>query len=350
MTSDPLSHERIYSRPKFSEMTRMIDEQPTYYKKGLRLGQEIKKDELTHPRTVYFYGLGGSGIVGLLISGVFSSFTRTPILASNSVRIPDWLCQEDLLIVVSYSGETLEAVRAFNDAIKRKIRLVAMTSGGSLAEIARKNNIQLIELSKGFPPRMSLPEMAGAAASMLDIIDVTKNAGTELLRAAEMLEEVAKENSPISPYENNTAKKAALHLYEGLPAVFCSGHLYVTGLRLKNQINENAKYPCIVHEIPESMHNTLEALPYSEKDKYLLLRSSNETADVSVQMKFISSTLGPRALEVWFKGSEVYESIASIMWADYVSIYLAALREVDPITVARIAALRKEIEKSLKKT
>lgn len=350
MTSDPLSHEKIYRLPKFSEMTRMIDEQPTYYKKGLELGQKIKKDELAYPRTVYFYGLGGSGIVGLFASTIFSPLTRTPILASNAVRIPEWLGQEDLLIIVSYSGETFEAIRAFNDGIKKKIRLLAMTSGGSLAEMAKRNNVQVIELSKGFPPRMALPEMVGAAASTLDNIEVTKGAGKTLLQAAETLTEVVKENGPANPPEDNSAKKAALHLYNGLPGVFCSGHLYLTGLRLKNQLNENAKYPCIVHEIPESMHNTLEALPYSDKDKYLILRSSNETDDVSVQMKFISTNLGQRAMEVWFRGNVMHETVASVMWSDYVSIYLAVLREVDPISVARIASLRKEIDKLLKKT
>ncbi|MEM3808013.1 MAG: SIS domain-containing protein, partial [Nitrososphaerota archaeon] len=238
----------------------------------------------------------------------------------------------------------------FNEAIKRRIRLLAMTSGGSLAEIANRNNIQLIELSKGFPPRMSLPEMVGAAISTLDNTDITKNASETLLQAVDMLTEIAEKNGPSSPYQNNTAKKAALHFYNGFPSVFCSGHLYFTGLRLKNQLNENAKYPCVVHEIPESMHNTLEALPYSDMDKYLLLRSSSEPKDVSAQMRFISSSFSHKVMEVWFKGNEVYESIASIMWADYVSTYLAALREVDPITVARIAALRKEVEKSLKNT
>jgi glucose/mannose-6-phosphate isomerase len=350
MTREITLLDKIYTIPKFSEMTRMIDEQPTYYKRGIELGWRIKKEEVACPRTVYFYGLGGSGIVGQLFSVVFTSYTKVPIIASNSVKIADWLGPDDLLVVVSYSGETFETLRAFNEARRKGVRVIAMTSDGSLAEMARKNGVQLIELSKGFPPRMSLPEMAGAAASMLDNIDVTINAAKALLESAEMLIEVVKENNPNSPFENNTAKKAAIHLYGSIPGVFCSGHLYVSGIRLKNQLNENAKYPCIVHEIPESMHNTLEALPYSERDKYLLFRSSNETVDITSQMRFIASMLGDALMEVWFRGSVVYEALASIMWSDYVSIYLAALREVDPMTVARIAALRKELERSIKKT
>jgi len=351
MMEDPLSRDKIYSNPKFSDITRMIDDQPSYYKKGIELGQKIKKKEnIASPRTVCFYGLGGSGIVGQLFSTVFAPYAQVPILASNGVKIPEWLGRDDLLIVVSYSGETFEALRAFNEACRRGVRIVAMTSGGSLAEMARKNAVQLIELSKGFPPRMSLPEMAGASASILDNLDVTKGAANTLLSSAEMLIEVVKENNPDNPYEHNTAKKAALHLKDSLPGVFCSGHLYISGLRLKNQLNENAKYPCIVHELPESMHNTLEALPYSDRDKYLLFRSSNETLDITTQMNFIKSILDERSIEVWLRGNVVYEAIASIMWSDYVSIYLAALREVDPITVARIAALRKQLEESLKKT
>ncbi len=351
MTRDVASFDRIYSTPKFSEMVRMIDEQPIYYKKGVELGRKIEKEKIEcPPRTVYFYGLGGSGIVGQFFSVVFTSYTKVPIIASNSVKIPEWLGPDDLLIVISYSGETFEALRAFSEAYRKGVRIVAMASGGSLAEMARKNGVQLIELNKGFPPRMSLPEMVGAAASLLDNIEVTRDAAKALLGSAEMLIEVVRENNPNNPYDNNMAKKAALHLHGSIPGVFCSGHLYVSGIRLKNQLNENAKYPCIVHEIPESMHNTLEALPYSERDKYILFRSSNETVDVSTQMKFIESIFGDGSMEVWFKGSIIYEAIASIMWSDYVSIYLAALREVDPITVARIAALRKELEKSLKKT
>ncbi len=350
MTSEPLSIERLSSSPKLIEMIRMIDEQPKYYRKGLELGQKISTEELSSPRTVFFYGLGGSGIVGLLSSIVFSAYSRTPILASNALRVPEWLMPDDLLIVVSYSGETSEVLRAFNEALKKGIRLVAMTSGGSLAEFARRQKVQLIELTKGFPPRMALPEMTGAAASVLDVIGITSNLSNTLLQAAEKLVEVADINGPASSYEDNIAKKAALHLSDGLPHVFCYEHLYLSGLRLKNQLNENAKYPCIVHEIPESMHNTLEALPYAINDKYIFFRSSREPMDVSVQIDFLKSLLDFKVMDIWFSGDSLYETIASIMWSDYLSIYLAALRGVDPITVARISSLRKKIEESLKKT
>src|SRR3990172_6536965 len=92
---------------------------------GYRLVVE-NKNRLKKYRKFIVAGMGGSHLSGDLVRGV-------------------------------YSGNTEETIDAFRTAIKRKIPLAAMTTGGILLNHAKKQNIPYVELPEtGIQPRMSL--------------------------------------------------------------------------------------------------------------------------------------------------------------------------------------------------
>ncbi|MEM4151880.1 MAG: SIS domain-containing protein, partial [Nitrososphaerota archaeon] len=195
----------------------------------------------------------------------------------------------------------------------------------------------------GLAPRMSVPEMVGAVASLLNDMDIVSGAEEKLLVSAKSLEKVRESLSAHADLPENSAKRAALFLLDHLPHAIVESTLFPVALRLKNQLNENAKRPCIVIDVPEAMHNTLEALPNTRRDRYIIYRWDGEEELIRLQLEFLKRLLARRVFEARFSGDIVETVLSAIMWSDYVSIYLAAHQNIDPLPVSKISAIRREL-------
>lgn len=339
-----LSPESLSGRPSINSMLQLIDRQGEFYLKGLDEGRKINVSA-RDARISVFYGLGGSGIVGQLASTIYQNHAKTPLLTYTTASMPSWVGRDSFVVLLSYSGETYEALTALRQVIAKGAAAVAVCSGGSLDRLARENGLPVVNVSKGLTPRMAVPEMLGVVTAILDSAGLTERAEETLQTSLKTLEKIRASFSVHSDISANTAKKAALMLLNRLPHAVSESTLLPVALRLKNQLNENAKRPCIVIDIPEAMHNTLEALPYTRRDKYILYRWTGEDRAVAVQLDFLKRFLGGKVFEARFDGSLAETVITAVAWSDYVSIYLAALENVDPLPVSKISALRRELEK-----
>ncbi|MFX1606634.1 MAG: SIS domain-containing protein, partial [Promethearchaeota archaeon] len=117
--------------------------------------------------------------------------------------------------------------------------------------------------------------------------------------------------------------------------------------RAKTQINENAKTMAFFSEIPESNHNEIESF-VAENEFYIkpvFLRSSYEKDRVSKRMD-ITTTLyeeegySPIRLSIG-SSNKTEEMLALTFYLDLVSVELAHIREVDPVSVERISKMKK---------
>ncbi|MCS7146059.1 MAG: SIS domain-containing protein [Nitrososphaerota archaeon] len=339
-----LSAESLKNKASIETTLQLIDREEELYVRGVAEARNVSVAPIA-PRTVVFYGLGGSGIVGLIAATIYRDIAKTPLLAYNTALIPTWVGRDDFVVLLSYSGETSEVLRAARRVAAKGVYSVAICSGGSLERIARENGLPVVNVSRGLAPRMAVPEMLGAVTHLLDAAGILSGAEEMLLASTKSLEKVRQGFSAEADLPSNTAKKAALLLQDHLPHAISESSLYPVALRLKNQLNENAKKPCIVIEVPEAMHNTLEGLPHTKKDRYIMYRWSGEEELMRVQLEFLKKLLNGRVFEARFDGSLAEATLSAIMWSDYVSIYLAALQSIDPLPVSKIAALRRELEK-----
>jgi len=339
-----LSSELLRARSSINSMLQLIDNQKALYLKGLESGRGVSIAG-GEPGLVLFYGLGGSGIVGHLASSMFSPESSAPLIVYTTSAPPSWITQDTLVVLISYSGETIEVLNAVNFALSKKAKMVAICSGGSLERKARESGVPLLKVTPNLTPRMAVPEMLGCVVSILESVNTVRGAASTLSAALYILDEGVRNFSAEAETPVNTAKTASLFLLDSLPHAISESTLYPVALRLKNQLNENAKLPCIVIDVPESMHNTLEALPQTERDRYIQFRWSGEDRLIGAQLEFLKKLLNQRLFEAHFMGGRVEAILQSTMWSDYVSIYLAALRNIDPAPVSKIAALRRELER-----
>lgn len=282
-------------------------------------------------------GMGGSGIVGDLVSAIIQPEIDIPIKVVKSYELPAFVNQKTLLLAISFSGETQETLKALESAIESSAQIVAITTGGKLTELASKHNFVFASLDKSIPqPRAGLAEMTGTVLSILGKVGIFPKAEKEIKKASKHLEkrilELSEEKSP--------AHKLAQDIDRTIPLVLGASDIgVVAAKRWKCQINENVKSPAFFSEIPEAFHNELAGWGLCgdvtrQVFSLIQLRSDFEMAPLdkafSVALEMQGEAMSQHH-EVRAQGDGILSQLFDlILFGDFVSLYLAGIAGVDP--------------------
>jgi glucose/mannose-6-phosphate isomerase len=130
-----------------------------------------------------------------------------------------------------------------------------------------------------------------------------------------------------------------------------SGHTEAVAHRWKAQVNENSKVPCFANAYPELCHNELVGWEFARStgSRWALVELLPFEVSEAVRARFdITRRLIAESLDVDLRfeprsRSRAAATFEQLAWGDYVSIYLALLRGIDPTPVDRIHALKGEL-------
>ena len=213
------------------------------------------------PEVVVVAGMGGSGVAGDMLAALAFASSAVPVVPVKGDRLPSFVGPGTLLLAVSYSGNTAETLSAVEQGLAAGARMVAVASGGALAELAERRGSPLVLVEGGRMPRAALWSLLVPVCSAAEAAGVLPPLGEQLLAAAEELDAQAQALGPAVPARANPAKRAALRLRDRLPVVWGSGQLgAVAAARFRTQCNENAKVPVVSAALPEANHNDVMAL------------------------------------------------------------------------------------------
>ncbi|MEJ2211790.1 MAG: bifunctional phosphoglucose/phosphomannose isomerase, partial [Anaerolineae bacterium] len=101
-------------------------------------------------------GMGGSAIGGDLAAAVVEPHSSLPIQVLRDYGLPAYADRHTLVIASSYSGNTEETLSTFRAARERDCALVAVTTGGELAGLAREWEVPLVTFEYKSQPRAAL--------------------------------------------------------------------------------------------------------------------------------------------------------------------------------------------------
>lgn len=154
---------------------------------------------------------------------------------------------------------------------------------------------------------------------------------------------------PSVPSEKNSAKQMAQTLVEKLPLIIGGEEEYSVLRRFKNELNENSKMPAFYYTLPEAFHDDVEGLKALESlanVQPILLRNEAWLAGqkrTQERLRSLLEELGfPKAVEFAGLGSDrLSQLLTAVVFGDYVSVYLAALRGMDPSEMRLILEFRK---------
>lgn len=294
-------------------------------------------------------GLGGSAISGDLLRNYLSKDIKIPFFVNRNYTLPEFVNSNTLVILSSYSGNTEETLNSFNEAIKRKSKLICVTSGGELFELSKKYSIPVIIVPGGYQPRCAV------AFSFLPLLIFFQKTGLIDLKIdfAELINYIEIKTALYKQFDlNNPAFSIANELLSKLIIIYSTSDLLESvNMRWRTQINENAKSLAYGNLIPEMNHNEIVGWEKnSDLLKRLIIIILQDVDDFSrnkMRMELVYNILKPIAgniLKVSSDGKNKIERIFDLIHlGDWVSYHLAILNNSDPTPVEIINFLKSKL-------
>ena len=326
-------------------MKELIENFDNQIEEALKIGSAAKlsasNKEIKH---VLVTGLGGSGIGGTLVGHLISANAKLPYQVNKDYFLPNYVNENTLVIVSSYSGNTEETLQAMEVAMEKGAQIACICSGGKVEHIAKKNGYDYITIPGGMPPRSCLGYSFVQILFILGfhkIIDLDYK--TSLQNSINLLrrdKDIIKE----------TSQSIANKLFNKYPVIYSGSDYEAVGIRFRQQLNENSKILCSHHVFPEMNHNELVGWAKSyDNIAVLMIENEDDYSRTKKRMdicKEIFSKYSDTVIELKSRGSDRFErSIYAINIADWVSYYLSVKNEVDVTEVRVIDYLKSELAK-----
>ena len=310
-------------------MLGVLNNFPEQCKEALRLVRGIKiKGKFAN---ICVCGMGGSGIGGELLKP-FSK--RIPVFAHHDYGLPSYVGKNSLVVVISYSGDTEETLSAYAEAKKRKARILAITSGGKLAE-KEKN---AIIVPSGLQPRAAIGYLFLTMVAVLSSNRIISNQSGAIHEAIRHLH---------PRKDSKEAFMIAKKLVRKIPVFYASEDLAGVAYRMKTQINENAKQPAFYHVFPEMDHNEINGFKkQGKKVVVVFIRDSKDIIKVRKRMAVTKKLIKSKTntVDIHVKGNSLLaRMLTTIYVGDFISYYLALMNRVDPTPVPVIEELKKKL-------
>src|SRR5437016_4783829 len=191
-------------------MREIIASLPDQLSAGMKVGESTRVP-IEEAQRIFIVGMGGSAIGGDVFASWIADRAKVPIQVVRDYRIPAYGRPEDLLIAVSYSGNTEETLAATTQGLKLGCRVVAITSGGTLRDLARANDMRVLPVPTGLPPRGAFGHLFGILSGIGGEWAVG-NLTDELGQAINHLRSLRKALRPESAVRSNRAKSLALRI------------------------------------------------------------------------------------------------------------------------------------------
>jgi hypothetical protein len=329
------------------------------------------------PRAVVVAGIGTAGLTGDILATVAGPRCPVPVIGHRSAGVPGWVGAADVVIAVSASGRSPEALAAADAAARRGARLVAIGNPDSeLQAMAERARAPFIPVPRRAPARASLWGLAVPvllAARSLGLVKVNE---ADLAETAARLDADAERCRAGAESFVNPAKSLALGLAGSIPIVWGSSPLAtVAARRFADTLAANARYPVMAGALGEAGRGRVGLLdgpfgglaesvrdifadPDEEAEDTTRLRlvvlrdgglNPEEEADEPVAVEerradavqTLAERRGVRCDVVTAEGGSALERLASLVAVpDFASIYLALAHGLDPMAVPAINEMK----------
>src|SRR5256714_11627789 len=206
------------------------------------------------PRAVVVAGQGTAARTGDVLATVAGPRCPVPILTHRSAGIPGWVGAADVVIAVSASGRSPEALGAADAAARRGARLVAIGPPDSeLQAVAESARAPFIPVPRRGPARVTLWGLTVPgllAARTLGLVKVTE---ADIAETASRLDADAERCRPTAESFVNPAQSPALDLAGSIPIVWASSSLAtVAAHRFADTLSANDPYPAVAGALAEA--------------------------------------------------------------------------------------------------
>jgi glucose/mannose-6-phosphate isomerase len=328
------------------------------------------------PRAVVVAGIGTAGLVGSVLATVAGHRCPVPIIGHRSAGVPGWVGAADVVIAVSASGRSPEALAAADAAARRGARLVAIGNPDSeLQAMAERARAPFIPVPRRAPARASMWGLTVPVLFAARALGLVKVAEADFAETATRLDADAERCRPGAESFVNPAKSLALGLAGSIPIIWGSSPLAtVAARRFADTLAANARYPAMAGALGEAgrgrvglLDGVFGGLAESSRDifadddeddpptrlRLVLMRDGGlnpeDEADEPVAVEerradavqTLAERRGVRCDVLVAEGGSALERLASLVAVpDYASLYLALAHGLDPMAVPAISEMK----------
>ena len=297
-------------------------------------------------------GMGGSAASGDFLQSYLGRELKVPLWVNRNYDAPGFVGPDTLSLLCSYSGNTEETVSAFQAAHAAGAPIVCISSGGTLARLAREHGHPWARIPGGQPPRSALGFLSFPCLAILSRLSLIPSRDRELAQCPDWVRDRIRAYGPEQATSTNPAKQAARVLHGRIPFVYGSqDRLELVARRWCGQFAENGKQLSCWRALPEMNHNEVVGWKHPadllERILPVFLRDPEDHPRIQLRLdwtrRFLSRHSGT-TLEYWTEGGSWLERLLMLLLlGDYASVYLGLLNGEDPSPVAAIDELKTEL-------
>jgi glucose/mannose-6-phosphate isomerase len=325
-------------------MNELIADFPNQLVDALAIGEKIALTaDYAGIENIVVVGMGGSGIGANYVAAIVAAELRLPFLVHKGYVLPAFVGKKSLVIASSYSGNTEETLMSISAAQAKGAKIICIASGGALIDLAKSQSFDYVLLpNHGAPPRACL------GYSLVQQLFILKNLG---LISMDVTAEIKASIALLQQEQESIQLKAtriAPLLMDKMPVLYACENMEPAAVRLRQQLNENAKILALHHVVPEMNHNELVGWRAQAPDfAVIFFRSDFDFARNVVRTninKEIISHFSNTIIEINCKGDSFMQQLLyATHIGDWISWQLATLRNIDSMEVKVIDFLKSQL-------
>lgn len=300
--------------------------------------------------SVVVSGVGGSALIGEMLQNYFNRELLFPLYVNRSYDLPAFADERTLLILSSYSGNTSEVISVFNDALEKNCAIICLSAGGKIEMMAEDLGISFVRLQKGFQPRQATYQSFFVLLKVLQKFGLIKKQDATVDRIIDILKIRGEEYTE----DYNLAFTFAQSIYDSIPIVYSAADFTDSvGIRLKEQLNENAKIHSFHNTIPELNHNEIAGWNQgtTAQMNLKLVNIMDESYRQEVKLRFeatseVVARSGGAVINL-ISGEELFkERLFDLLFlCDWISYYVALLRDMNPKADKNTGTIKERVER-----
>ena len=330
-----------------------IEALPDQCAEAWRAASELKLPEgYSDVRELVILGMGGSAMAGDILRALAVLTGRKQVSVSRGYDVPKFVTSETLVVACSHSGGTEETLSAFEHARSAGARLLVLTTGGRLLELAEEQGVPAFVYKYDGEPRAALGHQLMALLAVGERVQALPPQEAAVEEAVALMREAHGRLGFATPAGDNSAKQLAARLHERLPVVVGAGILREAAYRWKTQLNENSECWALTEELPELNHNSVVGfgLPRDVVGRMHVVFLWNEALHPRLLLRYEATAAalteaGVSHERVEVRGSgPLAQALSAIYFGDLASYYLGLLNGVEPSSVAAIDRLKARLE------
>ena len=332
------------------------------------------------PRAVIVASLGGSAVVGDVLTLLAGSNSPVPMSVRRGLPLPGWVGPLDLVVAVSMSGRAPGPLGLAAEAARRGCRLLTVGQARSpLAEVSERTGGVHVAVPPGDTAasrasRMALWSLVTPVIVVAHDLGLTDASRSVLERVATRLDTQAELFRPSSDAFVNPAKSLALELSGVVPVVLGDGDVTaVAASRAVSMLARTARVPAMRGALPDDAGDVVatfdgplavrpeadlfsdaefDGAPASPLLRLLLLRDAAPTPDrpdgswletsrTADAVRLTAQDAGVRVTEIAADPGHPLERLADLISrTDFATVYMALAGGIDPLTSPHVADLR----------